>query len=250
MLELAPLALFEPLSAQSSGTTPAISASFPTQQPELVKEMVSVSHGNVNRVKELLKAQPSLAKASWDWGFGDWETSLGAASHVGNREIATLLLEQGAPPTIFSATMLGQLEVVKAMIAASPGLQKVAGPHGIPLLTHAKMGGEGSKAVLQYLESLGDAGGPPVIAVTREEQTAVAGTYTFGNGPNDRIEILTPNNQVQFKRAGSDARRLFHIGELAFYPAGANAVRIRFDGKGALTVADPDVILRAQRLAK
>src|ERR1051325_5140636 len=85
--------------------------SFPSQPPDVVKEMVSVSHGNVKRVKELVKMHPALAKAAWDWGFGDWETALGAASHVGNREIAELLIEQGAPPTIFSATMLGQLEV-------------------------------------------------------------------------------------------------------------------------------------------
>ena len=37
------------------------------------------------RVKELVGRQPALAKATWDWGFGDWETSLGAASHVGHR---------------------------------------------------------------------------------------------------------------------------------------------------------------------
>jgi hypothetical protein len=28
-----------------------------------------------------------LARAAWDWGFGDWETALGAASHMGSRPI-------------------------------------------------------------------------------------------------------------------------------------------------------------------
>ncbi len=102
--------------------------------------MVAVSHGNVARVKELLAASPALAKAAWDWGYGDWESALGAASHVGNREIAALLLTNGAHPTIFSAAMLGQLDVVKAFIAASPGVQKTYGPHGISLLAHAKNG--------------------------------------------------------------------------------------------------------------
>src|SRR5262249_51931588 len=93
---------------------------FPTQIPELVEEMVVVSHGNAARVRELLGRHPTLAKATWDWGFGDWETAVGAASHVGHREIAELLLANGAHPTIFSAAMLGHLDVVKAFITASP----------------------------------------------------------------------------------------------------------------------------------
>ena len=80
---------------------------FPSHPPDLVREMVGVSHGKVARVRELLGQHPSLAKAGWDWGFGDWETALGAASHVGNREIAELLLAHGARPDLFTAAMLG-----------------------------------------------------------------------------------------------------------------------------------------------
>ena len=68
--------------------------------------------------------QPTLSKATFDWGFGDWETALGAASHVGSREIAELLIANGAHPTIFSAAMLGQLDAVKAFVEAAPGIQK------------------------------------------------------------------------------------------------------------------------------
>ena len=56
----------------------------------------------------------------------------------GNRPIAELLLENGAEPTLFSAAMLGQLDVVKAMIAAQPGVQRTRGPHSISLLAHAR----------------------------------------------------------------------------------------------------------------
>src|SRR5712672_1708347 len=70
--------------------------SFPSNHPSLAKEMVGVSHGNLARVKELVQQHPALAKASWGWGYGDHETALGAASHVGQRAIAELLLEQGA----------------------------------------------------------------------------------------------------------------------------------------------------------
>lgn len=93
----------------SAARSDIIRSDYPTQEPEMVQEMVVVAHGNVARVKELVARHQTLAKAAWDWGFGDWEDALGAASHVGNREIAELLLANGARPTIFSAAMLGQL---------------------------------------------------------------------------------------------------------------------------------------------
>ena len=129
-----------------------VDEAFPSLHLSLAKEIVGVSHSNLARVRELVQQHPALAKASFDWGYGDAETALGAASHVGRREIAEFLIENGAPPTIFSATMLGQLDVVRAMIAATPGLQRMRGPHSISLLTHAKLGGPKSEPVLKYLE--------------------------------------------------------------------------------------------------
>jgi hypothetical protein len=242
LLQLAPFA------AATSATTSSVAPSFPSQAPELAREMVTVSHGNIKRVRELIAAHPTLAKASWDWGFGDWETALGAASHVGNREIAELLIETGAPPTLFSATMLGQLDVVKALLAATPGAQRQLGPHSISLLAHAKAGGETAKTVYQHLESLGDAGGSKPNPITEAELTAITGIYSFGAAPTDRIEIAVVRGQLEFTRTGTAARRLFHLGNLTFHPAGATAVRIRFDAKGVLTVSDPDLILTAQRV--
>src|ERR1700751_3194971 len=65
---------------------------IPPQPADLVREMVRVSHFDLKRVQQLVEAQPSLARAAWDWGFGDWETALGAASHMGNRPIAEYLI--------------------------------------------------------------------------------------------------------------------------------------------------------------
>jgi hypothetical protein len=130
--------------------------SFPSQHLALAKEMVGVSHGNLARVRELVQQHPALAKASFDWGYGDWETALGAAAHTGRREIAELLIENGAPPTLFSAAMLGQLDLVKAFLATMPGGQRMRGPHSISLLTHARLGGPQAAEVVKYLESLGD----------------------------------------------------------------------------------------------
>src|SRR5882762_3620385 len=164
--------------------------SFPSHHPALAKEMVGVSHGNLARVRELLQQHPALAKASWDWGYGDWETALGAASHVGNRNIAELLLENGAPSTLYSATMLGQLEVVKAFIAATPGAQRTRGPHGLSLMVHAKLGGPPAGAVVKYLESLGDADQPlPSEPLSPEDRALLEGTYLFGDRPRDSFVV-------------------------------------------------------------
>ena len=65
---------------------------FPRQDQKLVAEIVGVSHFNEQRVRELVKSCPELVNAWWDWGFGDWESPLGAASHTGQREIAEVLV--------------------------------------------------------------------------------------------------------------------------------------------------------------
>src|SRR6185436_14340135 len=160
---------------------PPVPEEFPTQPPALAREMVTVSHGNLARVNELLALHPTLANATWDWGFGDWETSLGAASHMGNPEIARALLAHGARPSIFSAAMLGQLAVVKGFVEASPGVQGTAGPHGITLLAHARAGGDTAKPVYDYLAAVG--GADPVYKgaeLTPELAAKYAGVYSFG----------------------------------------------------------------------
>jgi len=228
--------------------------SFPSQHPALVKEMVGVSHFNLNRVRELVQQHPDLAKAAWDWGYGDWETALGAASHVGNRPIAELLLEHGAPPTIFSAVMLGQLDVVKTFITASPGLQRLRGPHGLTMMLHARLGKEPASAVLKYLESLGDADLPyrddPIPA---DERASLEGRYTFGDRPRDSFVVRIDKNQLMIVRAGATERTLFHQGDFSFHAAGAPGVKIRFEREAAkttaLTVWDPDLVVRARRSA-
>ena len=126
----------------------------PALDLKLVEEFVGVAHGNFARVKELLEGEPALVNATWDWGGGDFETALGAASHMGNKQIANYLLEHGARLDIFAAAMLGKLDVVKAALEAYPESVNTPGPHGIPLYVHAEAGGTDAKAVLDYLDSL------------------------------------------------------------------------------------------------
>ena len=124
----------------------------PQLDSALVNEFVLKAHGDIDVVKRLLEEEPELLNAAWDWGGGDWETALGAASHVGHREIALNLLELGARMDVFAAAMLGETEVVRAMLAAQPSLRDSLGPHGIPLVAHAEKGGEQARDVLDFLQ--------------------------------------------------------------------------------------------------
>ncbi len=244
------------LIAQGSGSAnpPAagkIGPTFPTHDPDVVREVVGVSHGNITRLKELVDRQPSLARASWDWGFGDWESALGAASHVGNREIAEYLLSKGARPSIFSAAMLGQLDVVKAFVTAQPGVQKTWGPHGITLFSHAQAGGDRAKPVLEYLTSLGDANEKPTLSpLTDEDMKKLSGSYAWGPGADEKFDIGIGKGVLTITRPGKTQRNLLHLESYEFYPIGAFATRVRFvntAGAWVLTVHDPDVVLTARR---
>ena len=92
----------------------------PAIKAELVAEFVGQAHGNLDRVKELLGQEPGLVSAANDWGGGDWETALGAAAHMGRRDIAEFLLENGARIDLFAAAMLGHLDAVRAILSARP----------------------------------------------------------------------------------------------------------------------------------
>jgi len=126
----------------------------PALEITLVQEFVAKAHGDLDRVRELLAQEPGLVNATWDWGGGDFETALGAAAHMGRKDIANFLLEKGARLDLFAAAMLGNLEIVKAALQSYPAALQIPGPHDIPLIAHAQAGGEDAKAVLEYLQSL------------------------------------------------------------------------------------------------
>ena len=152
--------------AQPGVSSPAPTASadpknvpdFPEHDPQIdrarVKRFVIAGHFNLEAVKEMLAADPTLINGAIDWGNGDFETALGGASHMGRRDIAEFLLEHNARMDVFAATMLGKLDIVKAAVAAFPNIVNVPGPHKIPLIKHAEKGGENAKAVLEFLRPL------------------------------------------------------------------------------------------------
>ena len=58
---------------------------------DMVFEFVSVAHTDLAETRVLLQKEPALARASWDWSNGDWETGLGGAESV-----VTYLKSRGA----------------------------------------------------------------------------------------------------------------------------------------------------------
>jgi hypothetical protein len=124
-------------------------------EASLVNEFVKTAHSDIDKVKEMLTGQPMLLNAAWDWGNGDFETALGAAGHVGNKEIANYLISLGARTDIFVLTMLGKTDIVKAMLKTYPALLHSKGPHGFTLLHHAEKGGKDAEKLLKHVQKLG-----------------------------------------------------------------------------------------------
>jgi hypothetical protein len=73
---------------------------------------------------------------------------------MGRRDIAEFLIENGARLDLFAAAMLGKIEIVKATLESFPEAVRTPGPHGIPLIAHAKAGGDEAKEVLEFLENV------------------------------------------------------------------------------------------------
>lgn len=221
-----------PLLAQS--TPASLPADFPREDSALAREIVGAAHFDEKKVRELVGRRPSLVNAWFDWGFGDWESALGAASHVGRRPIAEFLIANGARIDIFAAAMLGMTDVVKAFVAAQPGVQRTLGPHGITLLDHAKAGGPQAAATVQYLEQLGDAGQRPATVPFPEDRVnLLTGRYRI-DGESREIEIKVSRNGIlQIECPGRDGfrspRNLFHKGADTFFPSGVPSIGFRFD---------------------
>jgi hypothetical protein len=134
-------------------------ASTPLNDPQLNKELVAkfvgAAHSDMDTVKLMLEEHPTLLNAAHDWKYGDFETALGAASHVGHKELARYLLDEGAQANIFTAALFGELDLLKAMLSAFPTSLNSKGPHGFTLLHHAEKGGSEAEAVVEYLRGAG-----------------------------------------------------------------------------------------------
>jgi hypothetical protein len=229
---------------------------YPAIAEEITNEVVGVSHFNLDRLKELVNKRPELARATWDWGFGDWETAIGAASHVGRKDIVDFLVSKGARPDIFTFAMLGEYETVKSMIESMPGLQRVSGPHGISLLQHAKNGdSKSAKSIrlIDYLTALGDADSPAYQKLEEAEKQKYAADYKYGEGEFDGFSVkVNSQKRLLFGKLGKFGGSLLKTGDHTFTYNGAPSVEITFQWEAdkivSLTVKEPELSLVAKRV--
>ncbi len=253
---VAPFVKVKTATAMVQAIDGGLPASYPSQDPDLVREVVGKSHVNYDRVRELVTPRPALAKAAWDWGFGDWESALGAASHMGRRDIAELLIEHGARANLFTFAMFGQVDVVRATCEANPGIQRLPGPHGITLMAHARNGGDDATGVVEYLDTLGDADiGATNLPLDEGTAAMYVGNYEPEGAPGVvfRIAMHERRKVLTFRRDERVARFLNHLGSDEFSPGGAASVRLSFDVDSGtalgLTIRDGDLVVKAHRLA-
>jgi len=233
---------------------------YPAIELSVAAEVVGVAHFNIDRLKELVDSRPELAKANWDWGFGDWESAMAAASHVGRKDIVDYLVGKGATPSIFTHAMLGHFDTVKAMIISYPGVQKNLGPHGISLLQHAKTGlsidgVDKAKAqqLIDYLQSLGDADGRQYLNVAEPEQAKFLGDYRYGEGKDDGFSIkLNMRKMLSLGKLGKQGGALLRTGINEFTYQGAPSVIITFNVQNnqvlSLTISEPGLVLTAKKI--
>ncbi len=122
-----------------------------------IKEFVIAGHGNFEKIKTMLGADPDLLEQKHPWGETDFESALQAASHVGNVSIAMYLLEKGAKLEITTSAVLGDLAAVKTFLDADSSLIQASGAHGISLLTHGVI--SSNPAMVDFLIGAGATSG-------------------------------------------------------------------------------------------
>ncbi|WP_221898709.1 hypothetical protein [Robiginitalea sp. SC105] len=243
---------------------PELSPNYPALDQGTVSEVVGASHFDLDRVKVLVEPRPELARACWDWAFGDFETALGAASHVGRRDIASYLMEKGARPDIFTYAMFGAINAVKAMISETPGIQGIYGPHGISLLSHARTGMREvagfpvdkarQQQLIDYLQDLGDADPQwPDQPMTEAEKEQYLGDYRYGPGDKDGFSVRkNMREMLSLGRLGAFGGGLYYLGNHAFVYNGTPSVTVTFQMAGervaSLTVEEPGLRLLARKV--
>ena len=244
--------------------TESIPEHFPNIDPGIIEKVVGRSHFDLEGVKKLVEERPELARSVWEWRFGDFESAIGAASHVGRRDIALYLMSKGARPTLFTFAMLGVFEAVRSTIEFAPGIQRNTGPHGISLLSHAYAGErmknkmtieeiDNLNKTIEFLESLGDADGEKYLNVSSEEQKKYLGDYKYGNGEKEGFTIsINMRKLLSLGAIGEFGGALYKIGENKFTYNGAPSVTVSFNFQNrrvkSLKIVDPTVTVVAEKI--
>lgn len=188
---------------------------------EMIDEFVVAAHHDLPKVQQMLAEHPALLNENATWV----ETGLGAASHVADRPIAEFLLEQGAMLDICAAAMLGRSDDVVALVQENPDAVNATGPHNIPLLFHAVIGGH--EGIVRYLiENGADVNAGAGI------QTALHGAAGFGHA--DLVTYLLRQGADDFAE-DSQGRTPLDVAEQTGHEEIAALLRALREGGADLT---------------
>ena len=103
----------------------------PTQQ--LTDELVRMSHGNFNRVRELVDLHPGLVNARASWN----ESRRPPTRPAGDRRAL-----RPAPSSTYVPPPCSETLARSTFLQRNPGLAHATGAHGIPVLFFAAMSGD------------------------------------------------------------------------------------------------------------
>ncbi len=161
----------------------------PYQAPELSAyssstrlRLVGASHGNFDRVREVVGQHPLLAHAV----ATTTEMAVEAGAHTGRKPIVDYLLEQGAPYSLPTAVMRGDTSRVKALLAEDPLRIHERGAHDFALLWYPVIGG----GLVELMELLLAAG----AEVERQHFLGTTALHWAAMGGEiDLVELLLSN---------------------------------------------------------
>lgn len=239
-----------------------VSANFPSIDLAITKNVVLFSHFNLEGLKEIVDNRPELARSSYDWAFGDWESAIGAGSHVGRWDIIDYLINNGARPTVFTHIALGQVDIVKAILESNPDIKKTSGPHGISMIQHAIISARSKdrsdkhlKALQKlkiYLEEETGMFVPNYLETDVEDLKKYEGDYIYGEGEKDGLSIkINSRNMLSLGRLGTFGGGLFKIATDRFVYNGTPSTEVSFEMRGdesiSMRVQAPNGFITARR---
>ncbi|MEQ8907946.1 MAG: hypothetical protein RIC95_02025 [Vicingaceae bacterium] len=236
---------------------------YPQLLSDQVLEAVSFAHFQHDKLKRMLQKRSELAKATWDWGFGDFESAIEAASHVARFDIIDLLLAHGARPNLFTYCTLGNFELVKSVLHFSPELSKTRGPHGISLLQHAKNGQlhrgsnkekEAYRPLIAFLTKI-EGEEPSEVELSSEQKEPYLGNYRYGNSDFQSFSVKQNlKGKLTFGKVGTFGGALTYLGNDRFIYSGAPQVKLHFIKEKqhvkALILKDAGLTVRAEKVSE
>jgi ankyrin repeat protein len=173
----------------------------PAVPSRVVQQYVSVSHGSLEKARELLERHPGLLLAEAPWR----ELSVEAGAHVGYRELVQFQLDRGAPCSLCTAAMMGKADLVRRLLAEDPQRIWDYGAHNFPPLWHVAVGGnkpEHRPAQLEVAKVLLDAGAD----VNAHKRGRTALHYAAHTGQVELLELLIARGaDLQAKTRGPEA---------------------------------------------